>query len=340
MKSFQDAIEDIEGCDDEKGGDFEDLPIELQSWIQSQDGLKIHGKPVTNRKDLELVFVLLDIGRRYSKHFSTEDLARMVGHLFLRKIQKNQSDLKRDEAIPGKPGQVIYRKCYACERPILDDAFPLFCAKAPDHYFIDVARSHSIGGNGCGQQGCNGKPGLVPSDDKQPYLRMETSAINAAMNRLLEPNWKDSFCRTGTDLQGCATSVQVRCCGTGKDADKVNCGIPRDYKTPAWTIHKPPRLVQPRLKCECDEKTKDHFFVPVNEKIPYINPERLRRIDKGFKKAGVNLAAYPKIPELIFNIWPDGSDKKTNRPYADRLIDLREAKKDLEAQTGQTGHTG
>jgi hypothetical protein len=331
-------IKDTEGCDDE---DFEDLPIKLHSWIQSQDGLKIHGSPVTTRKDLERVFVLLDMGRTYFKHFSIGDLARLVGHLFIQKITRVESSLKQIKGIPGEPGQVIHRKCFKCEKPVLDDAFPFFCAELPHFYFIDVARSHATGGNGCGQQGCEGKPALVPSNSEQRSIRRETKVIDRALKASLGANWKDPLCRTGKDLQGCANSVLVRCSGSVKGEDKA-CGLEKKYTTPAWTIHKPPRLVQPRLRCTHDGK--DHYFVPVDKNIKLERWSNLRRLTEKFAEVGCKLADYPKIPGIIFDVGEDGNARKPKRSFKQRFQLLEEAKKSLEKAKrdldAPSGHTG
>ncbi|CAI7665406.1 unnamed protein product [Penicillium glandicola] len=306
--------------------DFGDIPTSLQLWLQSQNGLKIHGVPIKNRQTLELVFSLLDKGRiSHLDQFSTEYLARMVGIMYIRKITRTESGFKQVRAILGEPGKFIRLKCMCCERPVLDDAFPFFVAELPDCYLIEVVRSTQTGGNGCGQNGCKGKPGLVPANHTvQDYTRMETRAIAQTKRRRV--NWKAPLCRTGNDLEGCAETVRVRCRGSGQNNQKIECGRERNYDTPEWTLHSPARLVLPRLKCDCDGKEKDHYFEPVDKKIETISLTNLRKIHRGFLKVHCDLADYPKLPNIIFDLEPNGDPKKKPRTYRERFEYLKIAK--------------
>jgi hypothetical protein len=93
---------------------------------------------------------------------------------------------------------------------------------------------------------------------------METRAIDQTARR--KSNWKAPLRRLGKDLEGCAESVRVRCRGSIQSGQKTECGLERDYNTPEWTLHSPPRLVQPRLKCDCDEKSRNYYFEPVDKR--------------------------------------------------------------------------
>ncbi|KXG50404.1 uncharacterized protein PGRI_068950 [Penicillium griseofulvum] len=187
--------------------DFVDIPASFRSWLRSQDGLKIRGLPITNREALESAFSLLGKGRISNlDQFSTEYLARMVGIMYIRKITRTESGFKQCKAIPGEPGKLIHLKCRGCARSVLDDAFPFFVAELPSCYIIEVVRSAQRGGNGCGQNGCKGKPGLIPAQAVQHYTRMETRAI--AQTKRRKANWKAPLCRTGKDLEGCAETVR------------------------------------------------------------------------------------------------------------------------------------
>ncbi|KAJ5972882.1 uncharacterized protein N7479_002800 [Penicillium vulpinum] len=318
IASFEQVMEDMdpfhyEASDDYVESeifDYGDIPTPLQLWLQSQDGLKIHGRMSNLNK------------------CSAEYLACMVGIMYIRKITRAESGLKQVKAIPGEPGKLIHLKCSGCQRPVLDDAFPFFVADSPDCYFIEVARSAQKGGNGCGQNGCKGKPGLIPVDHgAQGYTRMETRAIAQTMRR--KANWKAPLCRTGKDLEGCAQTVRVRCRGYGQGNQKVECGRERDYDTPEWTIHSPARLVQPRLKCDCDERVKDHYFEPVDKKIDMISFTSLRKIYRGFLKANCDLANYPKLPDTIFDLEPNGDPKKKQKMYRERFECLKNAQRAL-----------
>lgn len=300
MESFRVATIETDRDDDECR-DFEDLPDDLQNWIRSQDGLKIRGEPVTTREQLEHVFGLLDTNNTYYEGFSIHDLAVLVGVLLLEKIltnrQTNRSSLKNTEAIPGKPGEVIYRACSMCKKPFLDDAFPLFLTAVPDFYFIEVIHSTVPGGAGCGQQGCNGWPALMPADPKQRHTRLEMRSIKRVMLAGLNPTWKDALCRTGKDLQSCASSLKIRCCGPGVNGAS-RCEYQREYVTNSWTIQEPPRVVMPKLMCKIENT--EHSFAPVDNNIRYITLANLLKIHKAFLNEGCELSEYPKIAEFIF----------------------------------------
>ncbi|KAJ5471173.1 hypothetical protein N7530_008530 [Penicillium desertorum] len=291
--------------------DFGDIPRPLRLWLQSQNGLKVHGVPVTNRETLESAFSLLDKGRvSHLDQFSTEYLARMVGIMYIRKITRTESGFKQ---------------CKGCQRPVLDDAFPFFVAELPNCYLIEVVRSSQKGGNGCGQNGCKGKPGLVPANHgEQDHTRMETRAI--AQTKRRKANWKAPLCRTGKDLDGYAETVRVRCKGSGQGSKKIECGRERDYDTPEWTLHSPARLVQPRLKCDCDGRAKDHYFEPVDKRIDVISLANLRKIHQGFLNADCDLADYPKLPTIIFDLELNGNPKQKSRTYRERFEYLKKAK--------------
>jgi len=332
-----DPFHNEEESDEEEGDDyveaemldFANIPTTLRLWLRSQDGLKIHDVSLTNRETLESAFILLDRGRTLPfKQFSAEYLARRVGVLYIKKITRAESGCKQAKAMPGEPGKVVRLKRSGCQRPLLDDAFPFFTTESPDIYIIEVVRIAQKGGNGCGQEGCKGKPGLVPANGAlQDHTRMETRAIDQTARR--KSNWKAPLCCTGKDLEGCAESVRVRCRGSIQGGQKTECGLERDYNTPEWTIHSPPRLVQPRLKCDCDDKTKDHYFEPVDKTIPMMLMKALRKIHQGFVDARCDLADYPKLPQIIFDLEPTGEPKKIPRTYQERFEDLKTAKRAL-----------
>ena len=55
--------------------DWLDLPSQLINWLQAQNGLKINGKPIETRADLEKVFFTSSWGRR-SFRFSIESIRK------------------------------------------------------------------------------------------------------------------------------------------------------------------------------------------------------------------------------------------------------------------------
>ncbi|KAJ5343820.1 uncharacterized protein N7506_003644 [Penicillium brevicompactum] len=308
--------------------DFSNIPAPLKSWLQSQNGLKIHGLPILNRESLELAFALLDRGLSKSplKNFSAIYIAYKVGLMYIKKISRPRSEFSLAQTIPAEPGKIIRLKCSGCQRPVLDDAFPWFTTNARQTYVIEVVRISQKGGNGCGQEGCRGKPGLVPlSRTVQDHTRLEERAIKQTTRR--RSNWKAPLCRTGQDLDGCAGLIRVRCRGSGTGDNKIECGLERDYTTPEWSLHSPPRLILPRLKCDCDKRTKDHYFDPVDRDIPTISSDNLRKIYQGFLKVGCDLADYLKLPRIILDLKGNGEPRKHSRPYRYRFEELKKAKR-------------
>lgn len=310
---------------------FDDVPVSLRVWIQSQGGLRIQGLPVTDRESLERTFALLDKGRTsYLGGVSSEYLAQMLGILYIQKITRNQSNFKQTKTIPGEPGKIIFRKCSCCQKPVLDDSIPCFVAESPEIYVVEIVRISQKGGSGCGQLGCEGKPALIPVDRMtQLYTRLEKRAIARTQKARATTSWKTPLCRAGKDLDDCAHSVRVRCRGSGKGNQKVQCGRERVYDMPEWTIHTPPRLVQPRLKCDCDGRTKDHYFEPVDKHIEMVLLTNLRKVYKGFLDIGCDLADYPKLPHVIFNLGSDGRPRKEARSYQTRYEELKRAREAL-----------
>lgn len=189
--SFAHAIEDLDLFKDNDDYfeaeifDFADIAVPLRLWLRYQDGLKIHGVPLTNRETLESRFALLDRGRTLLlEKLSAEYLARMVEMMYIKKITRANSGFKQAKAIPGDPGKVVRLNSGGCRRPVLDDNFPFFTSGSPDVYIIEVVRISQSGGNGCGQSRCKGKPGLVPANRAvQDHTRMETRSINQTTRR-------------------------------------------------------------------------------------------------------------------------------------------------------------
>ncbi|KAJ5822691.1 hypothetical protein N7447_005031 [Penicillium robsamsonii] len=188
------------------------------------DGLNIHDVPITNRETLESAFSLLGKGRVSNLgQFSTDHLARMIGII--------SPELNQDSTIPGEPGKSTRLRCRGCQRPVLNDAFLFFVVELPSCYIIEVVPGVQKGGNGCGQDGYKGKPGLVPvnhtvQDHTQKVGLL--SRLNAARQIGRAPYAAQAMAwRVVLILFVYAAGVMVKVTN-----QKVECGRERDYYTP------------------------------------------------------------------------------------------------------------
>jgi hypothetical protein len=99
---------------------WEDMPSLLAKWLQSQDGLKINGVLMSSTKEVETAFYLLHCQdksplSRDPGNFSIVEAATLVATAYIREITSSRGRIVEEGTIPGKPGQVIYRKCSMCK---------------------------------------------------------------------------------------------------------------------------------------------------------------------------------------------------------------------------------
>ncbi|KAL2857045.1 hypothetical protein BJX68DRAFT_263566 [Aspergillus pseudodeflectus] len=110
---------------------WETLPAPLAEWIESQEGLRIGGKAISDRAMLETAFKMLSHSRTAVIDFDEEncsilELAIEVSFKYIKKTTSTRRQFVQQQIIPGSCGQVIVRKCTTCNMNVLDDAFPLF----------------------------------------------------------------------------------------------------------------------------------------------------------------------------------------------------------------------
>jgi hypothetical protein len=248
---------------------WEALPAPLAEWIESQEGLRIGGKAISDRAVLETAFKMLSHSRTAVIDFDEEncsilELAIEVAFKYIKKITSTRRQFVQQQTIPGSCGQVIVRKCKTCNMNVLDDAFPLFCKDMPERYVIIVL----FGGSGCGWPGCKGRPSLVPADPRLRYVAPISKGFEKAKRTENGASKILTLLRVGSDLEGCPSVVTVRC---------PKCRHTQDYSRPRWTIHKPPRLVLPRPKCgSCD--FNQSYFSAVDSQMKTITEPALPRL--------------------------------------------------------------
>jgi hypothetical protein len=270
--------------------EWEDMPSLFAKWLQSQDGLKINGVPMSSRNDVETAFYLLHCQdksplSRDPGNLSIVEAATLVANAYIREITSSQSQIVKEGTIPGKPGQVIYRKCSMCKMSALDDSFPIFCASMQERYVMKVVRQ-----KGCGRPGCQGNPSLPPTDPRQAHTRAEKRSFEQCSSGPDRNAAVSTLCRFGKDLEGCAPTVIVQC---------TNCKFQREDIHPRWTSHNPTRYLESRLKCNGCGK-KDSYWRPADKATPSVGESSLRSTVNGFKDVGCNLAEFPRFPEIIF----------------------------------------
>lgn len=202
---------------------WEDVPRPLVSWLQAQNGLKINGKTITNREMLETAFRLLHYSDKSLLLYDLDrssivDIAVDVAFAYTREINLPRKEFIQNNTVPGEAGQVVRRTCSSCNGPALDDCFPIFCRKWPDHYVVKVIFRHG----GCGRPECEGNPSLLPSDSQQRYKRPQA--------RSFAEKRRDSgvsiLYRSGKDLENCMTTVLVQCANGAPPGPVVNSSPP------------------------------------------------------------------------------------------------------------------
>jgi hypothetical protein len=291
FRKFHRSIPD--NYEDDPEYTWENLPEELKSWLQTQDGLKINKEQISSRSMLETVFNLLEYRRestnKEERYFLTDisilELGIKVAVGYIKQITSKRNAFIRNNTIPGSSTQVIQRRCSACRLYALDDAFPLFCQSMPGRYVIRI----NFKGAGCGRQGCKGNPSIIPIDPRQKYVAPIKKGFEKAFRAEEDQKKVSLLLRSGPDLHDCPSMVVVKCSGCG--CTRQHCG--------RWTIHDPPRFIQPRLTCsECGKS--DTYFRAVDPKIETITEPCLYDTLKGFEKVGCNLSDFPKLPGIIF----------------------------------------
>jgi hypothetical protein len=307
---FQEFFNDLESPRDwtRECTTWEALPQQFVDWIQAQEGLRLNGEPISNRDMLEIASQLLHWrGNNKSFHSSTSPitvLAVNVALQYINGITRTGSGLMQDCTIPGSADQVIQREFFTCKKPPLSDAFPRFHKDMPGAYVIIVHERSN-----CGRLDCNGKnSALTPIDPRQKYTRLRTRALEASVRAKGETSLIAALLRSGSDLKDCTEEVLVQC-------PNKECGYERTY-CGRWTIHDPPKFLQPHLKCSaCKHGTA--YFRAVDAKIPTVTEAALYDVLQRFRNIGCNLMEFPKVPEIIFS---------TKLSYKERFELLKKAK--------------
>ncbi|CAI7611635.1 unnamed protein product [Penicillium bialowiezense] len=270
---------------------WETLPKGLARWLQAQEGLRINGEPIASRSMLETACRMLYYrGSSKRPHVDPTGLTILelgikVALGYIKQVTSTRNPFIRENTVPGISGHVIRRKCSACKMFNLDDAFPLFSIKMPDRYVIRV----NMKGAGCGRPGCKGNPAIIPTDPRQKYVAPDRTAFDKALRAEEDKKMIFSLLRSGSDLNSCPSVVVVKC---------PKC-INTRVHSGRWTIHEPPRFVQPHLTCT-DCGNRQGYFRAVDPTFETITEASLYSTLKGFREVGCVLFEFPKLPEIIF----------------------------------------
>lgn len=268
---------------------WEDIPTDLSDWLQSQDGLKIDGSPLSTRQQLEEAFRFFQCQEKDLPLGSIDaspvaHVAVIVAVTYIRKIIKTPKPTICDLVIPGKCGEIIHRKCSSCGQRVFDDIFPLFALENPSVYVVRTREN-----TGCGLPGCAGRVSLCPLDKRQKYIAANRSKLERIPNTGNHGKWSSALCRNNSQCRGLPDTLLVKC---------TKCGAQKDHN-PRWTIESPPRYVTARMRCQCvNDKCTD--WVPVSFNIGYVKASSLCHLWIGMKKLGCDLSEFQDFPDIIF----------------------------------------
>ncbi|GAA82110.1 hypothetical protein AKAW_00225 [Aspergillus luchuensis IFO 4308] len=131
---LEDIFTNLQGSD---CWDWEDLPDPLVEFIQAQDGLKFNRREISCRNDLELAFNLLQKCKGSPETLDILTLAFLVldayGWLISRPRLPQVDGLL---ILRDPPHDVVPRKCSACGKQYLDDAFAYWSMRNPEYYVL------------------------------------------------------------------------------------------------------------------------------------------------------------------------------------------------------------
>jgi hypothetical protein len=165
------------------------------------------------------------------------------------------------------------------------------------------------------------KAGPYPTYHRKRHVPWETNRIRDELESEQEKpkyDWSKSLCRLEQeDLEKYPPKLQVFC---------PKCSFVQTWARPQWTIHEPARLVAPRFKCvSC--RRPDQYLKPVDSQISIIRSEKLSKLYNDFLAEGCELAAFPKIAEIIFDFDSGVNPKRHPQSIKKRIDRLKEAKK-------------
>lgn len=186
--------------------------------------------------------------------------------------------------LQASPQNTMPRKCSGCGEGVLDDPFAYYARCDPSHYVTWGLE------NGCGLSNCvKGHVQLIPLEDHQHRIPPLRQSLLALENR--DTTWQRYFLRLPRELGDLPTSISVSCSKCGAE---VVCSHPR------WTSHdKTPKFVAQIRTCPSCKKPNSKFR-PCDESIPVVDSSSLIKLWKSFKRAGVDLGEYPRIPRHYF----------------------------------------
>lgn len=259
---------------------WEDIPVQLRSWLQKQEGLRIDKCPISSAADLLRAQQLLcrkTLGFESFKNVSIMKVFTDVAVRYYKQINpKDQNSKTKEHTIPGK--DPVPRKCGACGSRVLDDAFPRFKKLDPSTYVLRALKG------GCGLKGCEpqGAPTSVmgvPVDGRVKFCRADNNLLKRPPRTA---EWGDVLIHSKEDAlrHGLPTAVECVCrnCETHTNTDK----------TPRWTIEPISRYVPSRPKCPiCNRGSSNRR--PVDKSIKYLDVAAITKIWKMIQDKGYSI---------------------------------------------------
>lgn len=278
--------------DDADNSQWQDIPRPLRSWIQQQDGLKIHGHPISSINDLVHGYQLMCRTPKNLKCVSNVGATSIVLEVAIRYYKQIQEigcgeSSIRDLVIYGKPPRdIMPRKCNKCQSILLDDQFARYKKLNPTRYVARFLR------DGCGSPKCTGGTGCwaIPYDDKERWVPPDHNPLERSPR---DAPWTEYLLRNDGRDKCLPTTVMLVC----RKCQDV--GSSDEDKEPRWTIEEPARYVVKKPRCKtCNSKSVT--WAPQDTSVEWIDPAALSKAWKTFVEQGWNISDLSANPNIYF----------------------------------------
>lgn len=269
---------------------WEDVPLELQTWIAAQPGLKIDQGDVSSAEDLlqihrllcrkepaltlkgsGIIAIALDVAIRYYKQ--------------VQQIGRSESQLEGLTVSGVPPHHIMPRKCGLCGQRVLDDALARYKKSDPQRYVLRFLQ------HGCGLPLCprnKASTWAMPADPSVLYVRPDSKKLAAEPRKT---SWEDYFLQD-PQLDGSERVVTIVC---------RTCRATQYEDTkPRWTRESQPRYVLRRPRCKgCNLKNSN--WTPKDKNVLWVDSSKLsRKWSNLLKRPGFNKNDVLNNPDWYF----------------------------------------
>ncbi|KAL2861591.1 hypothetical protein BJX68DRAFT_260407 [Aspergillus pseudodeflectus] len=287
--------------------EFDLLPEALTSWIQSQEGLKIQGKPISTNDELVLSFRLLHRFGEAQIPGSVILIAYSVAEAYIYNVCKTRKSSIQD--LIGPPTdphrRIMHLNCRKCAKRVHDTWFAYYARRDPDVYVCQTLEA------GCGRLECSGRTALIPANPWQKHIMARRGELENAPKDT-GGAWAGYIIRSRTESQDLPDVVKIACLGCKQNQVETTQIDVR----PRWTIERIPRYLAPRRRCSVCKQLK--YWRPVSQTIAIIDTPTIAHIWGKMKKEGLDYNEYPRLPGLFF----------ANMPVEDKIKAFKKAKRD------------